>query len=162
MASQSQLIALLTYQIISDIGDQGDLATSSIHTLVACLVLAFTSDVVHLREEALISQRGIQDMVRVYIEKVQAALVPGALHCVACVVRRGPRVRAIRQTTICQLIQHAFVRKELQRRWDSMSSEAWQDRATHINSGGHVCFLPHESERLVGCLQGRVVASVLL
>ena len=68
------------------------------------LVLALATDVVHLGEEALVAERRVEDVVGVDGQQVEAALVPGRGHRVACVVRRRPRIRAARQRAVRELV----------------------------------------------------------
>lgn len=68
------------------------------------LVLALATDVVHLGVEALVAERRVEDVVGVDGQQVEAALVPGRRHRVACVVRRGPRIRTARQRAVRELI----------------------------------------------------------
>ena len=51
----------------------------------------------HLRDEAVCIEGGVEDVVRVDRQHVEAALVSGGLQLVARVIRRRPSVGAVRE-----------------------------------------------------------------
>lgn len=52
-------------------------------------------------------------MIQIDGQQLEKAILAHSLHSVACVIGVGPRIGAGRQTTICQQIQHTFVRIQL-------------------------------------------------
>eukprot|EP00966_Prymnesium_polylepis_P120268 2779303-Prymnesium_polylepis.1 len=101
----------------------------------------------HLGVEALLGQRRVQDVVGVDRQQVDHALVAGACHRVARVVGRRPRVGAVGERAVGQLVEDALVRVALRAHEDGMLERVrqpvvlvrpWRSHADEPGGGAEV------------------------
>ena len=89
-------------------------------------VVALLGDVVDLGDERLVRERWEEHVVHVNRQQVEEAFRAGRGDRVRCVVNVGPRVRALRQAPVRQLVQHALEGVQLRAQEHEVLERVWQ------------------------------------
>mmetsp|Transcript_13215 Transcript_13215/g.27979 ORF Transcript_13215/g.27979 Transcript_13215/m.27979 type:complete len:402 (-) Transcript_13215:182-1387(-) len=84
------------------------------------LVLPLRRDVMDLGEEALVGHGRVQYVIGIDGEQIERTLLPGRREGVRRVIRRRPRVRAVGEGTVGELVEDALERVEVGAEEDGM------------------------------------------